>query len=44
METTGFDALQDAFAEIARVESDCGSAERGGDLGPFGRGTVTSLN
>ena len=30
--------MQDAFADIARVESDCGSAERGGDLGLFGPG------
>jgi peptidyl-prolyl cis-trans isomerase NIMA-interacting 1 len=38
LESNGAEALQDAFADIARVESDCGSAERGGDLGHFGRG------
>jgi NIMA-interacting peptidyl-prolyl cis-trans isomerase 1 len=28
------------FADIAKRESDCGSAERGGDLGFFGRGKL----
>lgn len=28
------------FAEVAQTESDCSSAKRGGDLGPFGRGTM----
>jgi NIMA-interacting peptidyl-prolyl cis-trans isomerase 1 len=28
------------FKSIAAVESDCGSAERGGDLGLFGRGQM----
>eukprot|EP00035_Acanthoeca_spectabilis_P024136 m.452493 g.452493 ORF g.452493 m.452493 type:complete len:165 (-) comp20339_c0_seq1:74-568(-) len=28
------------FAEIAKTESDCSSAKRGGDLGPFGRGKM----
>mmetsp|Transcript_8880 Transcript_8880/g.9394 ORF Transcript_8880/g.9394 Transcript_8880/m.9394 type:complete len:125 (+) Transcript_8880:65-439(+) len=40
LETGGYEALKDAFADIARVESDCGSAERGGDLGVFGRGQM----
>ena len=30
------------FAEIATKESDCNSARRGGDLGPFGRGQMQS--
>lgn len=30
------------FAEIASKESDCSSAKRGGDLGPFGRGQMQS--
>jgi len=29
--------MEKLFREIAAVESDCGSAERGGDLGVFGR-------
>lgn len=28
------------FEDIASVESDCSSANRGGDLGPFGRGQM----
>ena len=28
------------FAAVARVESDCSSAARGGDLGPFSRGQM----
>jgi NIMA-interacting peptidyl-prolyl cis-trans isomerase 1 len=28
------------FEDIARVESDCSSADRGGDLGEFGRGKM----
>ena len=28
------------FAELASKESDCSSAKRGGDLGPFGRGQM----
>ena len=28
------------FEDVARVESDCSSAERGGDLGPFRRGQM----
>ena len=29
-----------AFADVARVESDCSSAARGGDLGSFARGAM----
>lgn len=28
------------FADLARVESDCSSAAKGGDLGAFGRGQM----
>ena len=28
------------FEDVARVESDCSSAARGGDLGSFGRGQM----
>ncbi len=31
------------FADIASKESDCSSAKRGGDLGPFGRGKMQRL-
>ncbi|XP_003386651.1 PREDICTED: peptidyl-prolyl cis-trans isomerase NIMA-interacting 1-like [Amphimedon queenslandica] len=34
------DSGQVGFAELASKESDCGSAKRGGDLGPFGRGQM----
>lgn len=40
LETSGYEAMQDAFADIARIESDCGSADRGGDLGVFGPGQM----
>ena len=30
------------FAELASKESDCSSAKKGGDLGPFGRGQMQS--
>ena len=30
------------FAELASKESDCGSAKKGGDLGPFGPGQMQS--
>ena len=33
-------ALSRVFAQLASVESDCSSAKRGGDLGPFGRGQM----
>lgn len=36
----GFDALYELFQKIAYEESDCGSHERGGDLGMFGRGQM----
>lgn len=29
-----------SFAELAQKYSDCSSARRGGDLGPFGRGAM----
>lgn len=29
-----------SFAELAQKYSDCSSAKRGGDLGPFGRGAM----
>ena len=29
--------LRSVFESLAKVESDCSSAKRGGDLGPFGR-------
>jgi peptidyl-prolyl cis-trans isomerase NIMA-interacting 1 len=36
----GYEAMLGKFKEIAAVESDCSSAERGGDLGKFGRGQM----
>ncbi|XP_065917278.1 peptidyl-prolyl cis-trans isomerase NIMA-interacting 1-like [Dysidea avara] len=30
------------FAEVASTESDCSSAKKGGDLGPFGKGQMQS--
>lgn len=32
--------MQRKFAAIARTESDCSSAQKGGDLGLFGRGQM----
>jgi NIMA-interacting peptidyl-prolyl cis-trans isomerase 1 len=29
-----------SFAELAQQYSDCSSAKKGGDLGPFGRGAM----
>ena len=39
-ESEGFDAMHKLFQEIAYQESDCGSHEKGGDLGLFGRGQM----
>lgn len=39
-ESSGFDAMFRKFQDIAFAESDCGSHERGGDLGMFGRGEM----
>ena len=36
------DSKEATFAEVASRESDCNSARRGGDLGPFGRGQMQS--
>ncbi|KAF4323394.1 hypothetical protein BBO99_00003147 [Phytophthora kernoviae] len=36
-----FEAMRELFEEIAKEESDCSSAKRGGDLGPFTRGKMT---
>ncbi|EQC32957.1 hypothetical protein SDRG_09485 [Saprolegnia diclina VS20] len=33
-------AVREKFEALAKVESDCNSAKRGGDLGPFGRGKM----
>ncbi|KAG7398770.1 hypothetical protein PHYBOEH_010513 [Phytophthora boehmeriae] len=35
------EAMRELFEEIAKEESDCSSAKRGGDLGPFTRGKMT---
>ncbi|TMW63646.1 hypothetical protein Poli38472_002587 [Pythium oligandrum] len=35
------ETLRELFEEIAKEESDCSSAKRGGDLGPFGRKKMT---
>eukprot|EP01035_Chromulina_nebulosa_P033930 gene33930-45449_t len=36
----GYPAMDHLFQQIAANESDCGSHERGGDLGMFGRGQM----
>ena len=36
-EQGNFNELKATFEELARTESDCSSAKRGGDLGFFGR-------
>jgi peptidyl-prolyl cis-trans isomerase NIMA-interacting 1 len=40
LDRKGYEAMEKLFRDIAAVESDCGSAERGGDLGIFGRGQM----
>lgn len=30
------------FADLASTESDCNSSKKGGDLGPFGKGSMQS--
>jgi peptidyl-prolyl cis-trans isomerase NIMA-interacting 1 len=40
LDTNGYEAMEALFREIASVESDCGSAQRGGDLGMFARGQM----
>eukprot|EP01040_Poterioochromonas_malhamensis_P010334 gene10334-11241_t len=40
LNTHGYDAMFQRFQEIAEANSDCGSHERGGDLGLFGRGQM----
>lgn len=35
-------ACEVSFSELASQESDCSSAKKGGDLGPFGRGQMQS--
>lgn len=40
LDDSGYEAMEKLFRDIASVESDCGSAQRGGDLGPFGRGQM----
>lgn len=36
----GYDTMLKSFKQVASMESDCSSAERGGDLGKFGRGQM----
>jgi len=36
----GFKALEELFCKIASTDSDCSSAQKGGDLGFFGRGQM----
>ena len=40
LDDSGYEAMEKLFRDIASVESDCGSAQREGDLGPFGRGQM----
>jgi NIMA-interacting peptidyl-prolyl cis-trans isomerase 1 len=40
LEREGYEAMRNMFSTIASTESDCGSAQKGGDLGMFGRGQM----
>jgi NIMA-interacting peptidyl-prolyl cis-trans isomerase 1 len=40
LQASGAQAMYDQFQKVAFDESDCGSHERGGDLGLFGRGQM----
>ena len=40
LSSEGYDAMRAQFERVAYAESDCGSHERGGDLGVFGRGQM----
>ena len=40
LDKQGYENMLSLFKSIAAVESDCGSAARGGDLGVFGRGQM----
>ena len=37
LDKQGYEGMEKMFRQISSVESDCSSAERGGDLGEFGR-------
>jgi len=40
LQSDGYDAMHQMYQQIAYENSDCGSHERGGDLGLFGRGQM----
>lgn len=40
LNTKGFEAMHQQFCDIASRDSDCGSAQKGGDLGFFERGSM----
>jgi len=40
LEEEGYEAMEALFISIAKTDSDCGSAAKGGDLGSFGRGKM----
>ena len=40
LNSKGHDAMTQLFAQIATTESDCSSAQKGGDLGEFSRGQM----
>ena len=44
LSSAGYDTMLKLFKQIASVESDCSSAERGGDLGKFGRGQMQKVS